>query len=110
MGHAIDVEGMHPVIIDNFGTMPDAALFERAQKALLSSDEATLARSCEAMNIRYLILEQPRSGIASANAILGTRQAVESTWWWRVWRGERPKLFRMIWSERDLRIYERRGL
>jgi len=107
MGHAIDVEGNHPVIIDNFGTMPDAATFERAQKALLSLDEATLARSCEAMNVRYLILEQPRSGIASANAILGTRQAAESTWWWRVWRGERPMLFREIWSEPNLRIYER---
>jgi len=107
MGHAIDVEGMHPVIIDNFGTMPDAAMFERAQTALLSPDEATLARACEAMNVRYLILEQPRSGIASANAILGTRRAAESTWWWRVWRGERPTLFRVIWSERDLRIYER---
>jgi hypothetical protein len=110
MGHAIDVEGNHPVILDNFGTMPDAATFERAQRALLSNDEATLARSCEAMNVRYLILEQPRFGIASANAILGTRQAAESTWWWRVWRGERPKLFRLIWSEPELRIYERRNV
>ena len=106
MGHAIDVEGNHPVIIDNFGTMPDAATFERAQQALLSTDELSLARSCETMNVRYLILEQPRSGIASANAILGTRRAAESTWWWRVWRGERPILFRMIWSEGTLRIYE----
>ena len=107
MGHSIDVEGNHPVIVDNFGTMPDAATFERAQQALLATDETTLARSCEAMHVRYLILEQPRFGIASANAILGTRQAAESTWWWRVWRGGRPKLFRVIWSEPELRIYER---
>jgi asparagine N-glycosylation enzyme membrane subunit Stt3 len=107
MGHAIDVEGNHPVILDNFGTMPDAATFERAQQVLLSRDEATLARACDAMNIRYLILEQPRFGIASANAILGTRQAAEATWWWRVWRRERPKLYREIWSEPELRIYER---
>jgi asparagine N-glycosylation enzyme membrane subunit Stt3 len=107
MGHAIDVEGNHPVIVDNFGTMPDAATFERAQQVLLSRDEATLARACEAMNVRYLILEQPRFGIASANAILGTRQAAEATWWWRTWRGERPKLFREIWREPELRIYER---
>jgi asparagine N-glycosylation enzyme membrane subunit Stt3 len=107
MGHSIDVEGMHPVILDNFGTMPDAVTFERSQQALLSTDEATLARSCEAMNVRYLILEQPRFGIASANAILGTRQAAQSTWWWRVWRGERPTLFRVIWSEGELRIYGR---
>jgi len=107
MGHALDVEGNHPVILDNFGTMPDAAAFERAQQALLSPDEATLARSCEAMNVRYLILDQPRFGIASANAILGTRQAAESTWWWRVWFGEKPRLFRVIWTEPELRIYER---
>jgi asparagine N-glycosylation enzyme membrane subunit Stt3 len=107
MGHAIDVEGNRPVILDNFGTMPDAATFERAQQALLAIDEPTLARYCDTAKIRYLILEQPRFGIASANAILGTRRAAESTWWWRVWRGERPKLFRVIWSEPELRIYER---
>jgi len=107
MGHAIDVEGRHPVVLDNFGTMPDSATFERALQMLLATDEATLARSCDAMNIRYLILEQPRFGIASANAILGTGQAAEATWWWRVWRRERPKLFREIWSEPELRIYER---
>jgi len=107
MGHAIDVEGRHPVVLDNFGTMPDSATFERAQQMLLATDEATLARSCDAMNVRYLILEQPRFGIASANAILGTGQAAEATWWWRVWRGERPKFFREIWSEPELRIYER---
>ncbi|MGA8810779.1 MAG: hypothetical protein WB973_23140 [Thermoanaerobaculia bacterium] len=107
MGHAIDVEGHHPVIVDNFGTMPDTATFERAQQALLSTDESTLARSCEAMNVRYLILEQPRFGIASSNAILGTRQAAETTWWWKLWRRDDPKLFREIWSEPELRIYER---
>ena len=107
MGHAIDVEGNHPVIIDNFGTMPDAATFERAHLALLSTDEATLANYCDSANVRYLVLDQPRFGIASANAILGTRQAAASTWWSRVWRGERPKLFRLIWSEPDLRVYER---
>ncbi|HEV7488206.1 MAG TPA: hypothetical protein VGQ65_21235 [Thermoanaerobaculia bacterium] len=110
MGHSIDVEGNHPVILDNFGTMPDAATFERAQQVLLSTDEATLARYCDAANVRYLILEQPRFGIASANAILGTRRAAESTWWWRVWRRENRGMFRLIWSEPELRIYERRGL
>jgi hypothetical protein len=106
MGHAIDVEGLHAVIVDNFGTMPDAATFDRAQTALLT-DEPTLARYCDEANVRYLILDQPRFGIASANAILGTRRAAESTWWWRAWRGERPKFFRLIWSEPELRIYER---
>src|SRR3954453_2313211 len=106
MGHAIDVEGKHPVILDNFGTMPDAATFERAQQALLA-DEPTLAHYCDAANVRYVILDQPRFGIASANAILGTRRAAEATWWWRVWRGQPPRMFRLIWSEPELRIYER---
>jgi asparagine N-glycosylation enzyme membrane subunit Stt3 len=106
MGHAIDVEGRHPVIMDNFGTMPDAAMFEHAQEALLSHDESTVARYCGTTKVRYLILEQPRFGIASANAILGTQHAAASTWWWRVWRGERPNSFRLIWSEPELRIYE----
>jgi asparagine N-glycosylation enzyme membrane subunit Stt3 len=107
MGHAIDVEGNHPVIVDNFGTMPEPKTFDVAQEALLSSSEQALAGYCGAANVRYLILEQPRFGIASANAILGTRRAAESTWWWRVWRGEKPKFFRVIWSEPELRIYER---
>jgi len=107
MGHAIDVEGRHPVVIDNFGTMPDANTFERAQEALLAHDEMTLARYCDAAGVRYLILEQPRFGIASANAILGTERAPESTWWWRVWRGEPPRMFRVIWSNPELRIYKR---
>ena len=107
MGHAVDVEGQHAVVIDNFGTMPDADTFERAQEALLASDEATLARYCDAAGVRYLILEQPRFGIASANVILGTQRAAPSTWWWRVWRGEKPRMFRLIWSEPTLRIYAR---
>jgi asparagine N-glycosylation enzyme membrane subunit Stt3 len=107
MGHAIDVEGHHPVVIDNFGTMPDANTFERAQEAFLAHDETALARYCDAAAVRYLILEQPRFGIASANAILGTERAQESTWWWHVWRGEQPRMFRMIWSDPQLRIYQR---
>ncbi len=106
MGHAIDVEGHHPVVIDNFGTMPDANTFERAQAAFLARDETALARYCDAAGVRYLILEQPRFGIASANAILGTQRAQESTWWWHVWRGEQPRQFQLLWSQPDLRIYK----
>ncbi|HXH39224.1 MAG TPA: STT3 domain-containing protein, partial [Thermoanaerobaculia bacterium] len=107
LGHAIDVEGKHAVVIDNFGTMPDTDTFEHAQEALLAPTEATLARYCDAAGVRYLILEQPRFGIASANAILGTQRAPESTWWWHVWRGEQPRLFHLLWSEPGLRIYRR---
>jgi asparagine N-glycosylation enzyme membrane subunit Stt3 len=108
MGHAIDVEGKHPVIIDNFGTMPDAKTFDVAQQALLEHDEATLAGYCDAAGVRYLALEPPQTAIASANVILGTQRAPESTWWWRVWHGQQPRQFRLLWSQPDLRIYQRR--
>jgi asparagine N-glycosylation enzyme membrane subunit Stt3 len=108
MGHAIDVEGKHPVIIDNFGTMPDEKTFDVAQQALIEGDETTLAAYCDAAGVRYLALEPPLPGIASANVILGTKRAPESTWWWRVWHGQQPKQFRLLWSQPDLRIYQRR--
>jgi hypothetical protein len=105
LGHAIDVEAQHAVVIDNFGTMPDAHAFERAEDALLSHQETTLARFCDDYEVRYLVLEQPTFGVASANAITGTQREVQSTWWWRTWNGEQPKQFRLLWSDSQLRIY-----
>ena len=107
LGHAIDVEGHHAVIIDNFGTMPDATTFERAQEAFLAHEETTMARYCDANGVRYLILDAPTFGVASANAILGTQQEKRSTWWWRVYHGEEPHQFRLLWREPGLRIYQR---
>ncbi|MDP9360877.1 MAG: hypothetical protein M3P29_05430, partial [Acidobacteriota bacterium] len=107
LGHAIDVEGHHAVVIDNFGTMPDASTFERAHDAFLARDEATLARYCDATGVRYLILDSPTFGVASANAILGTQRPPRSTWWWHVYHGEEPQLFHLLWSEPGLRIYRR---
>jgi hypothetical protein len=107
LGHAVDVEGQHPVIIDNFGTMPDARTFERAEEALIAPDEATLVRYCDTAGVRYVILEPPVFGVASANAILGTRRAIESTWAWHVWRGQKPATFHLLWSDSQLRIYGR---
>lgn len=51
MGHAIDVIGGHAVVIDNFGSMPDAALFARANAALADGDVAW----CRAHGIRYIV-------------------------------------------------------
>jgi asparagine N-glycosylation enzyme membrane subunit Stt3 len=107
MGHAIDVVGHDAVVMDNFGTMPDAATFQHAQEALLAPDETTLIRYCDAAGVRYVILESPRYGIASANVILGLHRDASSTWWSHVWRGETPKVFQLIWSEPNLRIYQR---
>ena len=52
MGHAIDVIGRHPVVIDNFGSMPDEALFTRANAALRDRDFAW----CRAHDIRYVVV------------------------------------------------------
>ncbi|PYQ52365.1 MAG: hypothetical protein DMF59_04865, partial [Acidobacteria bacterium] len=52
MGHAIDVIGRHPVVIDNFGSMPDEALFARASAALRDRDFAW----CRAHDIRYVVI------------------------------------------------------
>lgn len=105
MGHAADVIGHHAVVIDNFGTMPDAALFERAHATLLAAEEPALIRDLDALGVRYLILEEPVAGIRSANAILGTHRDPRTTFWWRVWRGETPRRLSCIWQEPALRVY-----
>jgi hypothetical protein len=51
LGHCLDVLGEHAVIIDNFGTMPDAALFWRAEDALRGGD-------VRGFDVRYVIRQQ----------------------------------------------------
>ena len=105
MGHAADVIGRHAVLIDNFGTMPDAALFERAHEALLAPDEKSMLDDLDGVGVRYLILEEPSAGIRSANTILGTHHDSRTTFWWRLWRGERARRLTCIWREPALRMY-----
>jgi len=52
MGHAIDVLGGQPVVIDNFGSMPDPALFEGANEAL---EGHNLEGFCRAHGVAYVI-------------------------------------------------------
>ena len=105
MGHAVDVIGHHAVLIDNFGTMPDAALFERAHEALLAPDESSLLDQLHVLDVHYLILEDPLAGIRSANAILGTHRDPRTTFWWRLWQGESSPRLTCIWQEPTLRMY-----
>src|SRR6185436_11347661 len=70
VGHLIDVVGERPVVIDNFGTMPDRGAFERAHDAFLTTHEETLARYCDEEGVRFVVYEGPR-GILSAATILG---------------------------------------
>jgi asparagine N-glycosylation enzyme membrane subunit Stt3 len=102
MGHLLDVVGERPVIVDNFGSMPDPIDFERAHDALLSKDEASLAHYCDANNIRWIVFANPVYEIPEAAAVNGidARQYVETaasheatrihrlaqaTCWWRAY-------------------------
>ena len=55
LGHCLDVLGRHAVVIDNFGTMPDPAVFERATAALGSDD---LTEYCTRVGVRYVIRQR----------------------------------------------------
>lgn len=91
LGHTIDVRGGHPVVIDNFGSMPDAILFERAHDALLSLDETRLARFCDEAGVRYVVIHDPAAGAKTAAAILGIdmpEKLMHSLWWWKAYYGE----------------------
>ncbi len=105
LGHVVDATGHHAVIIDNFGTMPDADLFLRAHQAMLAPDEKALLGDLQRWQVRYLILDEPIAGVRSANAILGADLDPHSTFWWRVWNGEQPRTLQCIYRQPTLRIY-----
>jgi hypothetical protein len=54
MGHAIDVFGHHAVVIDNFGTMPDATRFELATEAL--ENPRIIRAYCKLNHVRYVVM------------------------------------------------------
>jgi len=102
LGHALDVLGQKPVIIDNFGTMPDPIVFDRAHDALLARDEAALARYCDQTGVRYLVLGNPLQNFTEVAAVLGIDSQVfvvrdrqgrptritrlaQATLWWRAY-------------------------
>lgn len=102
MGHLLDVVGERPVIVDNFGSMPDAVDFERAHDALLSKDEGALTRYCDANDIRWIVLANPVYEIPEAAAVNGIDAAryvetaasheatrvhrlAQATCWWRAY-------------------------
>ena len=58
MGHCLDVIGEHAVVIDNFGSMPDRGVFDRANAALASSDPTAY---CRQIGVRYVIRGKPLS-------------------------------------------------
>jgi hypothetical protein len=61
LGHAIDVFGRHAVIIDNFGSMPNATRFDIANDALRNPHHAQLLAYCQRNGIRYLATDRAPS-------------------------------------------------
>ena len=59
-GHMFDVIGGQRVVIDNFGSMPDRVLFDRANEILVSSDANEVAAYFDRNEIRYLVTQDPR--------------------------------------------------
>lgn len=93
-GHAIDVIGQKPVVIDNFGSMPDAPVFTNALEAMLSTRESQLLAYCRDRGVRYLVFPHPAYVPATAATIgidpqlyLRTRLA-RRTVWSRLYLGE----------------------
>ena len=88
LGHAIDVIGQKPVVIDNFGSMPDEHVFVNAIEAMLSTNESELLRYCRQREIRYLVLPHPAYVPATA-ATIGSTRLASRTVWSRLYSGER---------------------
>jgi hypothetical protein len=107
MGHALDVLGGHPVIIDNFGMMTDDEIvFDRAHDAFLAHDENALARYCDGAGIRYVVLDNPAFGLPAAADILGLERRqfmatklAASTWWWRAYYRHQSRRFRLVYAD-----------
>jgi hypothetical protein len=94
IGHALHVLGRQPVVLDNFGSMPDEMAFADATDALLQTHPDALAAWCRRNGVRYLVLPAPGLRAAAASVGIdpalytGTRLA-RRTVWWRLRRGER---------------------
>lgn len=101
-GHAIDVIGRKPVVIDNFGSMPDERVFTNAIAAMLSTREATLLRYCRDRRVRYLVLPHPAyvpvtaATIGGDPALYSRTRLARRTVWSRLYGGEHIAGFELV--------------
>ena len=104
LGHAIDVIGQKPVVIDNFGSMPDERVFHDAINAMLSTREDMLMSYCRAHGVRYLALPHPAYLPATAATIgidpelYSRTRLAQRTVWARLYRGEAVPGFSLVSS------------
>jgi hypothetical protein len=107
IGHALHVLGRQPVVLDNFGSMPDEMAFGDATDALLQTHPEALAGWCRRHGVRYLVL--PAAGLRAAAASIGLDPALYTgtplaaqTVWSRLRRGDRLAGF----SRRSANVWE----
>lgn len=112
LGHAIDVLAKKPVVIDNFGSMPDEIVFANACDALLQTHPDRLLTYCRERQVRYLVLAAPAGLLATAAAagIEPARYAstplARRTVWWRLRAGQTIAGFRPVAATRDLKVWQ----
>ena len=121
-GHMFGVIGESPVVLDNFGTMPDPEAFRAVHAVLLSRDEREVAAFCDRFDIRYVVLETPLRGIVQYARFAGIpietfasgsqlKPEAGETWYWSAFFGDPAKLsdFRRIAADGRIVILERSG-
>ena len=112
-GHAIHVLRRMPVMIDNFGSMPDEVAFANANQALLQTDPAALRAWCLEHGVRYLFLPDAATRLRSTAACVPgidpdayTRTALaRRTVWWRLRYGATFRGFRRV-AAGDIEVWE----
>ncbi|HEV7921483.1 MAG TPA: hypothetical protein VGR02_11915 [Thermoanaerobaculia bacterium] len=112
LGHAIHVLGQKPVVIDNFGSMPDQTVFGNACDALLQTHPDRLLAWCRDREVRYLVLTAPSGLLATAAAVgidparYASTPLARRTVWWRLRAGEAIAGFRPVGGTRDLKVWQ----
>ena len=112
-GHAIDVIGRKPVIIDNFGSMPEERVFTQGIEAMLTTRESLLLGYCRTRGVRYLVLPHP-AYIPPTAATIGIDPELYSrtrlarrTVWARLFGGEEIEGFTHLEDRRQaIRIWK----
>ncbi|HKC25050.1 MAG TPA: hypothetical protein VKF32_09930, partial [Thermoanaerobaculia bacterium] len=124
-GHLFDVAGLHPAVLDNFGSMIGREPFRARLRVFLLTDEAAVARWCRASGVRWVVLEPPFTALPLVVESLGepllpylrpppcpggaftfTRRT-QATFWWRAFYDggrARPEMGRFGTPFRSFRL------
>ena len=103
-GHAVDVIGQKPVVIDNFGSMPGDSVFNNANDALLTTHVAGLMEYCRSRSVTYLVLPNPQRHLPGVAAAVGLDRSLYAstplarrTVWWSLYRTRNSEGAPQIW-------------